>query len=540
MDGMECEALALNKCKWESAGEGLDMMSEDTIAAIATGLTDSGIGIVRISGKGALQVGDALFRFPAAGNVSGGTGKFLSQGEDHRLYYGFVYDPRKDFTIDEVMAVAMRGPRSFTGEDTVEIQCHGGVLVMGRILEAALGQGARMAQPGEFTKRAFLNGRIDLTRAEAVMDLIRSQNDLALGASVSQLQGALWKKIERIRGEILHETAFIESALDDPEHYSLEGYPKRLLEKAAGLRLELEKLAATADNGRIRKEGIDTVILGRPNVGKSSLLNCLAGEERAIVTDVAGTTRDLLQETVRLGDLVLNLVDTAGIRPTDDVVEKIGVDRARKHAAEADLVLYVVDASGELDENDRETAALIRDKNVIVLLNKSDLPGTVREEDVWDLLEGDTGNFSQEKQAMEGRDQMQWGGEKGAPGEDSLLSDSRREDHSAGRPCRALVKTCARSGEGLDLLEKAVKDMFFQGDVASSGEVVITSMRHKEALLEACGSLGLVASAIEEGMPEDFFSIDLMGAYSCLGRITGEEVDDDLVEEIFSKFCMGK
>ena len=471
------------------------MEIRDTIAAIATGLTDSGIGIVRISGSDAVRTGNEIFRSPAGK-------KILCSAVDHMLYYGYAYDESRDFVIDEVMAVTMRAPRSFTGEDTVEIQCHGGVLVMRKILEAALKNGARLAEPGEFPRRAFLNGRIDLSRAEAVMDVIRSQNDYALSSSVNQLKGMLSEEIKRLRSGILYEVAFIESAIDDPEHFSMEGYQEALSEKVKALTGRIRKLIDTAENGRLIKEGIDTVIVGKPNVGKSTFLNCLVGEERAIVTDVAGTTRDVLRETVRLGNICLNAVDTAGIRETEDTVEKIGVKRALKYACDADLVIYVVDASVALDENDREIAALIGDKKRIVLLNKSDLVNKVTEEDIENLFA------------------------------ESSSGSGEREF--------TIVKTSLRENMGVEEFEQAVKEMFFRGEIKSSNEIVITNMRHKKALEEACESLALVEKSLEEGMPEDFYSIDLMDAYASLGRIIGEEVDDDLVEEIFSKFCMGK
>ena len=476
----------------------------DTIAAIATGMTESGIGIVRISGSGAVEVGDGIVRSPSGRRI-------LKKAESHRFYYGFVVNPGDGVEIDEVLAVVMRGPRSFTGEDTVEIQCHGGVLVMRRILECALRCGARLAEPGEFTKRAFLNGRMDLSRAEAVMDVIGAQNDRALGYSLGQLRGRLSGKVRELRGRLLYETAFIESALDDPEHFDLDGYGEGLSGKLDGVIEELRRLIGTADNGRLIKEGIRTVILGKPNVGKSSLLNCLLGEERAIVTDVAGTTRDVLEESLRLGDICLNIVDTAGIRDTEDTVEKIGVERALKYAREADLIVYVTDASMELDENDREIVSVIRDKSTIVLLNKSDLETVVTEDGIKALFLEATGD----------------------------LGDYFSVD-SSGKNKFAVLHTSAKESAGMEELEQTVKEMFFHGEIDSGNELVITNMRHKEALEEACEALMLVKGSIEDGMPEDFYSIDLMNAYKALGRIIGEEVDDDLVEEIFSKFCMGK
>ena len=474
------------------------MERKDTIAAIATGMTDSGIGIIRISGEKALAAGNEIFRSPSGKKV-------LNNAKNRMLYYGYIYDYQKDFSIDEVMAVVMRAPKSFTGEDTVEIQCHGGVFVMRRILETVLKCGVRLAEPGEFTRRAFLNGRIDLAGAEAVMDVIRSQNEYALASSVKQLRGTLSTEIRQLRGDILHEVALIESALDDPEHFTMEGYPDELAEKIDLLKSRIGYLIDTAENGRLMKEGINTVIVGKPNVGKSSLLNCLVGEERAIVTDVAGTTRDVLRDTVMLGNLCLNVADTAGIRETEDTIEKIGVKRALKYADDADLVIYVVDASTDLDENDREIASLIREKKKIILLNKSDLDGRVTEEEIRDLF-----------------------GE--LPGVEEEMTEQET----------VIVNTSFKEGNGMDTVEETVKEMFFQGQIGSSNEIVITSVRHKKALEEAYNSLILVEKSLEEGMPEDFYSIDLMDAYASLGRIIGEEVDDDLVEEIFSKFCMGK
>ena len=479
-------------------------MQKETIAAIATGLTDSGIGIIRISGENAVKVGNSLFRLPSGKRI-------LEKAESHKLYYGFVVDENneksenssydwKDYIIDEVMAVIMKAPKSFTGEDTVEIQCHGGVLVMQKILSCVLKNGARMAEPGEFTKRAFLNGRIDLSRAEAVIDVIHSQNEYALSASMNQLKGKLSDEVKKLRADILYEIAFIESALDDPEHITLDEYRDKLDIKIDNLIYNIEKLLATADNGKLIKEGIHTVIVGKPNAGKSSFLNLMLGEERAIVTDIAGTTRDILQETVCLDGINFHIVDTAGIRNTDDTVEKIGVERAKKYAENADLIIYVVDSSVDLDENDREIISIISSKNIIVLLNKSDLSNVVTEEKV---------NRAFEQIAKKNEN-------------------------------RIIIKTSAREGIGLEEFENTVKNMFFKGDLKSSHETVITNMRHKEALQESLESLKLVKRSLEDDMPEDFYSIDLMSAYTELGKIIGEEVDDDLIEEIFSKFCMGK
>ena len=470
-------------------------MQTDTIAAIATAVSDSGIGIIRISGSDALLVADKVYRSPK-------NQKKLSQAASHTIHYGYIYD--EDELIDEVMVAVMRSPHSYTTEDTVEINCHGGILVMNRILETVLHHGARLAQPGEFTKRAFLNGRIDLSKAEAVMDLIHSKNEFAMKASVNQLKGSVSAKVRSLREDILYEIAFIESALDDPEHISLEGYPDKLMAKTRGLSQELKKLIDSADNGKMLKDGIRTVILGKPNAGKSSLLNVLVGEDKAIVTSVAVTTRDVLEESIKLHGIGLNMIDTAGIRDTEDEVEKIGVEKARKYANQADLVIYVVDSSRELDENDEEIIELIRDKKVIVLLNKTDLEPVVTEEQIKDKF----------REIYEGEEKH----------DDSLH----------------VIRTSTKDNTGIDEFEKTIQDMFFAGRIAVNDEIYITNQRHKEALVEAYDSLKMVQKSLEDEMPEDFYSIDLMSAYAALGRIIGEEVGEDLVNEIFSKFCMGK
>ena len=470
-------------------------MQTDTIAAIATAVSDSGIGIIRISGSDALLVADKVYRSPK-------NQKKLSLTASHTIHYGYIYD--EDELIDEVMVAVMRSPHSYTTEDTVEINCHGGILVMNRILETVLHHGARLAQPGEFTKRAFLNGRIDLSKAEAVMDLIHSKNEFAMKASVNQLKGSVSAKVRSLREDILYEIAFIESALDDPEHISLEGYPDKLMAKTRGLSQELKKLIDSADNGKMLKDGIRTVILGKPNAGKSSLLNVLVGEDKAIVTSVAGTTRDVLEESIKLHGIGLNMIDTAGIRDTEDEVEKIGVEKARKYANQADLVIYVVDSSRELDENDEEIIELIRDKKVIVLLNKTDLEPVVTEEQIKDKF----------REIYEGEEKH----------DDSLH----------------VIRTSTKDNTGIDEFEKTIQDMFFAGRIAVNDEIYITNQRHKEALVEAYDSLKMVQKSLEDEMPEDFYSIDLMSAYAALGRIIGEEVGEDLVNEIFSKFCMGK
>ena len=468
-------------------------MKTDTIAAIATAMSNSGIGIIRISGDQALKTAGRIFRTP------GGRSLDFEKVPSHTIHYGYIWN--EDEKVDEVLLMVMKGPRSYTTEDTVEINCHGGVRMVRKILEIVIQHGARTAEPGEFTKRAFLNGRIDLSQAEAVADVISARNEYALKNSMEQLGGALSRRVKELRAQILYEIARIESALDDPEHISLDGYSDELLEKIGIISSEIEGLIRSADDGKVITEGIKTVILGKPNAGKSSLMNVLIGQERAIVTDVAGTTRDTLEEHIDLQGISLNVVDTAGIRDTEDVVERIGVERARKAAREGDLLIYVVDGSTPLDENDEEIMALIRrdpsvdefvDKKVIVLLNKTDLKICVEKEDLEQL----TG--------------------------------------------RRVIPISAKEEQGIDDLTDEIRRMFFHGELKFNEEVYITNVRHKEALHDALESLNMVRNSIIQGLPEDFYSIDLTDAYAHLGAILGEALEDDVVEEIFAKFCMGK
>lgn len=458
-------------------------MKTDTIAAIATAMTASGIGIIRISGDEAFEIIDKVY-------CSKKNNKVLSMQKSHTIHYGYICDGEE--TIDEVMVLLMKAPNSYTKEDTIEIDCHGGVLVMRRILETILKYGARPAEPGEFTKRAFLNGRIDLSQAESVIDIIQSKNDFALKSSMEQLKGSLTNKIRDLRAKIIHEIAFIESALDDPEHISIEGYGERLEIIVDDLDHELKQMINSAENGSILKEGINTVIVGKPNAGKSSLLNILVGKERAIVTNIAGTTRDVLEEQINLNGIALNIIDTAGIRDTEDIVEKIGVDKAKEYVQNADLVIYVVDSSTALDENDKQIMELLQDRKVIVLLNKSDLTAFTTIEEIQSRLDA------------------------------------------------KVISVSTKKNIGISELEDTIKDMFFHGNLAFNDEIYITNIRHKNALTNALESLKMVAISIKDEMPEDFYSIDLRNAYEELGSIIGESMEDDLVNEIFSKFCMGK
>ena len=461
-------------------------MKTDTIAAIATAMTNSGIGIIRISGEDAFTVIDRIYQ-------SKNGKKKLSEEKSHTVHYGYIVDDTKENKIiDEVMVLIMRAPNTYTREDTVEIDCHGGVLVMQKILDTVVCHGARPAEPGEFTKRAFLNGRIDLTQAESVMDVISSKNEFALKSSISQLQGSLQKEIKELREKIIYEIAFIESALDDPEHINIDGYGQKLKTVAEECKERIEHLLDTADNGKILKEGIDTVIVGKPNAGKSSLMNVLLKKERAIVTDIAGTTRDVLEEQMNLNGITLNIIDTAGIRDTEDIVEKIGVDKAKDYLVNADLIIYVVESSTPLDENDEKIMEMIKDRTALVLLNKSDLDTVTTEEMIASHLD------------------------------------------------QKIIKVSMKENQGVDELENAIKELFFHGKVELNDEVYITNARHKAALSNAKDSLNMVLDSIAMEMPEDFYSIDLMNTYEELGNILGESLGEDLVNEIFSKFCTGK
>lgn len=467
-------------------------MKTDTIAAIATGLSASGISIIRISGEDALNIIDRIFYKKRKELIQDSSyiNPKLSEENSHTMNYGFIYDG--DILIDEVMVAIMKAPRSYTRENVVEINCHGGVVVTKLVLETVIKYGARPAEPGEFTKRAFLNGRIDLSQAEAVIDILNAKNEYALKNSLNQLKGNILEKIKEVRANIIRDVAFIEAALDDPEHITLDHFSDELMLRCKESLNDLRYLLNNSDNGRIMKEGIQTVILGKPNAGKSSLLNNLLKEDRAIVTDIAGTTRDTLEETINLNGLSLNIIDTAGIRDTEDVVEKIGVDKAKEIATKADLIIYVVDGSRELDENDEEIIELIKNKKAIVLLNKIDL---------------------------------------------NMIINSKELKERTGKQ---VIEISAKENIGITILEDEIRKMFFEGKLSFNDEIYITNIRHKTAIQEGIKSLEQVCISIESGMPEDFYSIDLMNAYEVLGEIIGESVGEDLVNMIFSEFCMGK
>ena len=459
------------------------MFKEDTIAAITTGMSNAGVGIIRISVERACEIVDKIFR---AANSK----KKATTMKTYTAAFGGVYDG--DEMKDEAILLVMKAPHTYTCEDVCELQCHGGIVVLREILDMIVRAGARIAEPGEFTKRAFLNGRIDLSQAESVMDLINAKNEFAARTSVEQLQGRLGDKVRDMREIILYNVAFIESALDDPEHYSLEGFPQKLHEIVDKLISDVDNLLSTFDNGRVLSEGINTVIIGKPNAGKSSLLNMLLGEERAIVTDMAGTTRDTLSETINIKGITLNIVDTAGIRDTDDIVEKIGVDKALDSVDKADLVLYVVDGSVDLDDNDRRIISRIKDMNVVVILNKSDLDMKIDSSHIRRYIDAD------------------------------------------------VILISALTGDGSEELYSLLNDMFFKGALSYNDQLYITNARHKNELVCAKGALEKVCDSIDMGMEEDFFSIDLMDAYEHLGLIIGETTRDDLADKIFREFCMGK
>ena len=458
-------------------------MRTDTIAAIATGLSSGGISIIRISGDEAFSVIDRIFQAKSKK-------KKLSKEKSHTIHYGFIVDG--EAIVDEVMVTIMRAPSTYTREDVIEINCHGGIIVTRKVLELVLHQGVRLAEPGEFTKRAFLNGRIDLSQAEAVCDIINAKNEIALKNSLKQLSGKELELIKTIRNRILKDLAFIEAALDDPEHISIDGFSKDLNEHLDNYIQSIYKLLAGSKSGKLIKEGVKTVILGKPNVGKSSLLNLLVREDRAIVTDIAGTTRDTLEETIRLNDITLNIIDTAGIRNTEDQVEKIGVEKAMRIAREADLIIYVIDSSTPLDDNDETILSLIQNKKAIILLNKSDLNPKISIKDIQE------------------------------------------------RTSHPIVSTSFVEHRGLEELEQLIKEMFFKGDINFDEDVYVTNDRHIEAFTNSLEALNMVKESIESNMPEDFYSIDLLTAYEELGKIIGENVEEDLINMIFAEFCMGK
>lgn len=472
-------------------------MYTKTIASIASGM-GGGIGVIRISGDDALTVAGKIFRKRSQIDLTSECekdgiqydDKYFWKKESHTMHYGFIVDNGK--VIDEVMVLLMKKPNSYTREDVVEIDSHGGPFIVKKILETVLKNGAVLAEPGEFTKRAFLNGRIDLAQAEAVMKLISSENNYALDSALSQLEGNLSKYIENIRQDILHDMGYIEAALDDPEHYELGEFRFELKDKLQNDREKLNELIEHFDDGRMKSEGINTVIVGKPNAGKSSLMNLLLDEERAIVTNVAGTTRDILEERVKLGDVILNLVDTAGIHETNDIVENIGVNKAIEYADKCDFIIYVVDSSERLDDADFQIIDILQQKKGVILMNKSDLNPVITVEDIQKKLNWECITFSNETK------------------------------------------------QGMKELENYVNNSFLDGNISFNNQVYLTGIRHKEAVISAIESINAVLQAIDDDMPEDFYTIDMMDAYKELGLINGETASEDLVNKIFKEFCMGK
>ncbi len=458
---------------------------DDDIAAISTPIGSGGIGIVRISGSGSVGIADKIF-------VSA-DGRKLGDKKSHTITYGHIVNPKTGETLDEVLVMLMLSPRTYTKENIVEINCHGGLLVTKKVLELVLNNGARLAEPGEFTKRAFLNGRIDLSQAEAVMDIIDSKTELSRKTAMNQLEGSIKQKVHGLREEILDMIAAIEAAIDYPEHDVEEETYSQMHKRITLLKSEIKKLIESADMGRIIREGVEAVILGKPNVGKSSLLNLLLMEERAIVTDIPGTTRDTVEEYMNLGGIPVKIVDTAGIRETGDKVEKIGVEKSRKCAEAADIIFMMLDASCPLSDEDMEILDFIKGRKAVILANKTDIDINI---DV-----------------------------------DALCKYTDAEN---------IIYISVKEGSGIEKLTERFKDMFLGGDVAAKESVLISNARHKNMLEKSMEALDRAIATIESGMPEDFISMDLQDALTALGEITGDSVDDEIIDRIFTRFCLGK
>lgn len=461
------------------------MYHQDTIAAIATSSKDGSISVIRISGDRSVNITDGIF-FDRQGHPCP-----LSGCSSHTIHYGFL-GPDGYNILDEVLVLVMRAPRSYTAEDVVEIQCHGGYMICQKIIELLIERGVRIAEPGEFTKRAFLNGRIDLTQAESVMDLIQAGSDIALKNSLSQLRGSVKNKIVELRAMILEDIAYLEAALDDPEHISLEDFIPRIRKHSVFLKEELEHLLQNSQNGRLIREGIRTVIIGKPNVGKSSFLNCLLGSERAIVTDIPGTTRDTLEEEIRIGSTLFRFIDTAGIRKTEDIIENVGIRKAKVELEQADFVICMIDSGSELEPEDLYVLEQAKECPGVILYNKVDLPSVTEKEMI-------------------------------------PVSDNKR-----------IISFSAATGEGLEELERYISELFIENRIHYNDEIYITNARQKESLADAWESVQRLWETIEAGMPEDLYTIDLVNAYESLGKIIGETIEDDIADKIFKDFCMGK
>jgi len=461
------------------------MYVDDTIAAISTPPGVGGIGIVRVSGKDSVKIVDKIFKNPK--------GKKLSSVKTHTIHYGYICNPDENQVIDEVLVSVMREPHTYTREDVVEINCHGGIVSTRNVLEQVLKAGARIADPGEFTKRAFLNGRIDLVQAEAIIDIINSKTTLGLETAVDQLEGSLSKSIYDIRNQLLGIAAHLQAAADFPEDDIEELTTENLLNSLNELNLRISNLIETADMGKIIREGLSTVIVGKPNVGKSSLLNALVRENRAIVTEIPGTTRDIIEEYVNIKGVPLKIIDTAGIRETSDVVEKIGVEKSRDIIRSADLVILIFDGSRELDDDDKNIIQLVKDKKVIILINKSDLKMNIDAEYIANVFKN-----------------------------------------------KPIIEISVLKGTGLDQLEQEIKDMFFAGKVSIREDSIITNMRHKDSLIKARKSLNEAINSLRIGMPVDMVSIDISNAIESMGEIIGLTVSEEIIDRIFHEFCLGK
>lgn len=459
------------------------MKDFDTIAAVATGIGESGISIIRVSGAKALDIVNSIFR--------GKNDRSLVDMKTYSMRYGHIISKENNEPIDEVIVSYMKGPRSYTAEDTVEINCHGGIVATNRVLEEVVRAGARIAEPGEFTKRAFLNGRIDLSQAEGVMDIIRAKTDLSMKSALAQSEGRISREISAMRERLLNIIAHIEATVDFPEDDLEEVTSQKVKLDLKELIDNIDKLASSANEGKIIREGIDVVIVGKPNVGKSSLLNALLMENRAIVTDVPGTTRDVIEEYLNIDGIPLKVVDTAGIRETEDLVEKIGVEKSKKKINEADLIILMLDVSRELDNEDKEIIQYMKDKRYLLLLNKTDLEKKLNIHEI-----------------------------------DELNKDF-------------IIEVSALEGRGIDKLKDAIKSMFFKGEI-SANDIMITNLRHKEALIRAKEKCEESLRTLEEGFAIDLASIDAREAWSSLGEITGDTIEEDLLNKIFSEFCIGK
>ena len=461
-------------------------MEFDTIAAISTPMGEGAIAIVRLTGDDAVSIADRVFRSPSK--------KALTDVPTHTIHYGNIVDPKTEQTVEEVMVSIMRAPKTFTREDVVEINCHGGIASVNRVLELVLTNGARLAEPGEFTKRAFLNGRIDLSQAEAVMDLIRAKTDRAMNVALGQMEGRLSKLIKRLRQEILETLAHVEVNIDYPEYDDVEEMTHQILvEKAKYVQKEIEKLLQTSQQGKILREGLSTVIIGRPNVGKSSLLNSLVQENKAIVTDIPGTTRDVIEEYVNVRGVPLRLVDTAGIRETEDIVERIGVERSRQVLKEADLILLVLNYNENVSEEDRQLFEAVRGMDYIVIVNKTDLLQQIDLDEVTQLASG-----------------------------------------------RPVVTTSLKEEKGIDDLEEAISSLFFSGNIQSGDLTYVSNTRHIALLNQAKQAIEEALSGIEQGVPIDIVQIDLTRSWELLGEIIGDAVHESLIDQLFSQFCLGK